>query len=158
MTPRQLKYFVEIARTGSITTAAATLHIAQPALSHHIAAMEQELGVALLQRHARGVRLTAEGQRLWERAASILRQMERLGDDVREAGQSPRGIVRACVAGALSASRGAGSPACRAASWARTVCHRAAMSTCCWCRVRAVSMRAVSPLARRTGKMWSSSS
>ena len=102
MTPRQLKYFVEIARTGSITTAASTLHIAQPALSHHIAVMEQELGVALLQRHARGVRLTAEGQRLWERAASILRQMERLGDDVREAGQSPRGIVRACVAGALS--------------------------------------------------------
>jgi DNA-binding transcriptional LysR family regulator len=59
MTPRQLKYFVEIARTGSITTAASTLHIAQPALSHHIAAMEEELGVSLLERHARGVRPTA---------------------------------------------------------------------------------------------------
>jgi LysR family nitrogen assimilation transcriptional regulator len=102
MTPRQLKYFVEIARSGSITTAAATLHIAQPALSHHIAAMEEELGVALLQRHARGVRLTMEGQRLFERAASILRQMERLREDVRDASTELRGVVRACIAGSVA--------------------------------------------------------
>ena len=68
ITHRQLKYFVEIARTGSITTAATTLRIAQPALSHHIAAIEEELGVTLFERHARGVRLTAEGQRLLERS------------------------------------------------------------------------------------------
>lgn len=102
MTPRQLKYFVEIARSGSITTAAATLHIAQPALSHHIAAMEEELGVVLLQRHARGVRLTIEGQRLFDRAASILRQMERLREDVRDAASEFRGVVRACIVGSIA--------------------------------------------------------
>lgn len=102
MTPRQLKYFVEIARTGSITTAASTLHIAQPALSHHIAAMEEELGVTLLERHARGVRPTAEGQRLLERATSILRQMDRLRDDVRDACVEPRGNVSVCIVGSVA--------------------------------------------------------
>lgn len=97
MTPRQLKYFVEIARCGSITTAASTLHIAQPALSHHIAAMEEELGVVLLERHARGVKLTLEGQRLLDRAAAILRQMDRLRDDVRDAASHARGSVHLCV-------------------------------------------------------------
>lgn len=102
MTPRQLKYFVEIARTRSITTAASSLHIAQPALSHHIAAMEQELGVVLLERHARGVTLTPEGQRLLDRAASILRQMERLRDDVRDASTRARGPVSLCIAGSVA--------------------------------------------------------
>lgn len=102
MTPRQLKYFVAIARTGSITTAASTLHIAQPALSHHIAAMEEELGVALLERHARGVRPTAEGQRLLERATAILRQMDRLRDDVRDASTHPRGNVSVCIVGSVA--------------------------------------------------------
>lgn len=102
MTPRQLKYFIEIARSGSITTAAATLHIAQPALSHHIGAMEEELGVSLLQRHARGVRLTVEGQRLFDRAASILRQMERLREDVRGAPSELHGVVRACIVGSVA--------------------------------------------------------
>ena len=102
MTPRQLKYFVEIARTGSITTAASTLHIAQPALSHHLAAMEEELGVPLLKRHARGVQLTVEGQRLLDRAAAILRQMDRLRDDVRDASTSPRGVVHLCIVGSVA--------------------------------------------------------
>lgn len=102
MTPRQLKYFVEIARTGSITTAASTLHIAQPALSHHVAAMEEELGVPLLERHARGVKLTLEGQRLLDRAASILRQMDRLRDDVRDAASQPRGTVNLCIVGSVA--------------------------------------------------------
>jgi LysR family nitrogen assimilation transcriptional regulator len=103
ITHRQLKYFIEIARTGSITTAASSLGIAQPALSHHIAAIEEELGVVLFERHARGVKLTAEGQRLLDRGASILRQMDRLRDDVRNAGGKPRGPVSLCIAGAVAA-------------------------------------------------------
>jgi len=101
LTHRQLKYFVEIARCGSITTAATTLRIAQPALSHHIASIEEELGVVLFERHARGVKLTAEGKRLLDRASSILRQLDRLKDDVRSGGQ-PRGPVNLCIAGAVA--------------------------------------------------------
>lgn len=102
MTPRQLRYFVEIAQAGSITAAAHALHIAQPALSQHIAAMEEEFGVALLERGARGVKLTAEGRRLLDRAASILRQMDRLRDDVHAASSEPAGPVSLCLVGSVA--------------------------------------------------------
>ncbi|WP_028600784.1 LysR family transcriptional regulator [Ottowia thiooxydans] len=102
MNPRQLKYFVEIARTGSMTTAASALHIAQPALSHHVAMMEKELGVSLFKRHARGVQLTVQGQLLFDRATTILRQLDRLPDDVREANGSPRGVVSLCIVSSVA--------------------------------------------------------
>lgn len=102
MTPRQLRYFVEIARSGNLTRAALSLHIAQPALSHHLAAMESALGVTLVERHARGVRLTVEGQRLFDRATAILGQLDRLGEEVRDASHLPRGEVRLCLAGSAA--------------------------------------------------------
>ena len=102
MTPRQLRYFLEVAQAGSITAAAHALHIAQPALSQHIAAMEDELGVQLLQRAARGVKLTAEGRRLLDRAASILRQLDRLKDDVHAASSEPAGPVSLCLVGSVA--------------------------------------------------------
>ncbi len=102
MTPRQLRYFAEIARAGSMTAAAGTLHIAQPALSQHIAAMEQELGVVLLERNARGVGLTVEGRRLLDRAGSILRQLDRLPDDVKSAASEPVGPVSLCLVGSVA--------------------------------------------------------
>ncbi len=52
---RSLRYFVAMVTTGSISRAAAELHIAQPALSLHLKRMEAELGVKLLERSSRGV-------------------------------------------------------------------------------------------------------
>lgn len=104
MTPRQLKYFVEIARCGSVTAAASNLHIAQPSLSHHIALLEEELGAPVLKRHARGVRITPAGERLLDRAISILNQIDRLKDDVSVSSPAPRGTVRLCIAEALASS------------------------------------------------------
>ncbi|NYT36487.1 LysR family transcriptional regulator [Allopusillimonas soli] len=98
MTPRQLRYFVEIAKSGNISVASAALRIAQPALSQHVASMEQELGVKLLVRHGKGVSLTAEGKRLVQRASSILDQMEALHSDVIAPPGRPRGPVRLCIA------------------------------------------------------------
>ncbi len=57
-----LLYFVTVAEEGQITGAARKLHLAQPALSQAIAQLESDLGVELLQRHARGVTLTAAGE------------------------------------------------------------------------------------------------
>jgi DNA-binding transcriptional LysR family regulator len=54
----QLRYFVTVAEEGQMTRAARKLHLAQPALSQAIAQLERELGVDLLERHARGVTLT----------------------------------------------------------------------------------------------------
>jgi DNA-binding transcriptional LysR family regulator len=64
----QLRYFVTVAEEGQITSAARRLHLAQPALSQAIAQLESELGVQLLERHARGVSLTPAGEVFYEKA------------------------------------------------------------------------------------------
>lgn len=102
MSPRQLRYFIEIARCESISAAALQLRIAQPALSHHISALEQEFGTPLLHRLPRGVSLTVEGERLLSRAVSILRQFDDLKDDVVFSDTRLRGSVRLCLPRALA--------------------------------------------------------
>lgn len=67
-----LLYFVTVAEEGQITRAAAKLHLAQPALSQAMVKLESELGVALLERHARGVTLTAAGEELLAKARTAI--------------------------------------------------------------------------------------
>jgi LysR family hca operon transcriptional activator len=66
--PGHLEYFVVVAEERQITRAAKRLCVAQPALSHAIADLESEVGVKLLNRHARGVTLTEAGESFLERA------------------------------------------------------------------------------------------
>lgn len=68
----QLKTFVAVAREGSITRAAERLYLSQPAVSAHIKAIEDTLGVALFERTPRGMSLTGEGQRLLAKAEQTL--------------------------------------------------------------------------------------
>ncbi len=68
----QLKTFVTVAREGSITRASGLLHLSQPAVSAHIKAMEDTLGVSLFQRTPRGMSLTGDGQRLLAKAEQTL--------------------------------------------------------------------------------------
>jgi DNA-binding transcriptional LysR family regulator len=58
---RALECLVTVVDQGSLTKAAAVLHMSQPALSHQIAAIERELGTAVIERLARGIRPTAAG-------------------------------------------------------------------------------------------------
>ena len=58
---RALECLVTIMEQGSLTKAAAVLHMSQPALSHQIAAIEQELGTPVIERLPRGIRPTAAG-------------------------------------------------------------------------------------------------
>jgi LysR family transcriptional regulator, nitrogen assimilation regulatory protein len=90
---RSLAYFVRIAEFGSITRAAAHLRLAQPALTRHVQRLEEELGVALLTRANRGVRLTEAGQKLLDSAARILREVERTGDEIRAQDAQPSGRI-----------------------------------------------------------------
>lgn len=69
---QQLAYFVRVAEEGQMTRAARELHLAQPALSQAIAHLESDLGVALLQRHPRGVSLTPAGETLLVKARAAL--------------------------------------------------------------------------------------
>lgn len=77
MDSRRLTYFLTIAEEGSINRAASVLGIAQPALSRQVRLLEEELGITLLHRTARGVRLTDDGERLRAATTAPLRQLER---------------------------------------------------------------------------------
>jgi len=68
----QLKTFVAVAREGSITNASEQLYLSQPAVSAHIKAMEETLGIPLFERTPRGMSLTPEGQRLLTKAEQTL--------------------------------------------------------------------------------------
>jgi molybdate transport repressor ModE-like protein len=68
----QLKTFIAVARVGSVTQAASQLHLSQPAVSAHIKAMEDTLGLSLFDRTGRGMTLTRDGQRLLGKAEQIL--------------------------------------------------------------------------------------
>lgn len=57
-----LRYFLEVADSGSLTLASERLHVAASALSRHIAALEGQLGTPLFERHPRGMLLTAAGE------------------------------------------------------------------------------------------------
>lgn len=94
MTPRQLKYFIEIARQLSFTKASATLHITQPALSRQVQELESALGVKLFTRSDMGVTLTAAGQLLYSRAPALLDSFRQLGLDVTALADTPAGSLR----------------------------------------------------------------
>ena len=61
MTLSQLRTFLAVAEAGSVRVAAESLFVSQPAVSGAIASLERELGVALVARQGRGLRLTAAG-------------------------------------------------------------------------------------------------
>jgi LysR family transcriptional regulator, nitrogen assimilation regulatory protein len=103
---RHLRYFVKIVDAGSFSRAAATIHVAQPALSQQIAELEEELGVAVLQRHARGISPTAAGEVLYREAVVILRQIEQLPGIVRSTGGEPDGVVALGMSSTLAATLG----------------------------------------------------
>ncbi len=73
---RVLRYFLESARTGSITRAAERLHVTQPTLSRQLKGLEEELGKKLFVRGSTSIRLTDEGRLLKERAEDILSMVD----------------------------------------------------------------------------------
>jgi DNA-binding transcriptional LysR family regulator len=90
---RSVRYFIQIADCGSITRAAGNLGVAQPALSRQLRAMEEELGMPLLVRLPRGVRLTAAGRQFLDHCRRALRELDRGKEELRANRDSPRGQV-----------------------------------------------------------------
>lgn len=98
---RQFQYFVAIVREGSFGRASRTLHVAQPALSKQIQALETELGVELLIRGADGVRPTEAGVRLVELSESLLELFASIPGAVRAAPQQLGGTIAVGVSPSL---------------------------------------------------------
>ena len=74
---RVLRYFLAVAREGSMTGAANFLHVTQPTLSRQLKELEEELGTRLFVRHSHSVSLTPEGMRLRKRAEEVVDMIEK---------------------------------------------------------------------------------
>ena len=79
---RQLRYTVAVATHRHFTRAAAAVPVAQPALSHQIKLLEQELGVELFERSRSGVRLTEAGEIFLLRARRALAEMDAAREEI----------------------------------------------------------------------------
>lgn len=90
---RQLEYFVAVVQEGQVTSAARRLQIAQPALSQAIAQLEAELGLKLLERHARGVTLTEAGRALYEKARLAVAATEEAASAARSLARAEQGTL-----------------------------------------------------------------
>lgn len=103
---RQLRYFVAVAETRNFTRAAARLHIAQPPLSRQIQQLEEELGIQLLLRDSRPLRLTEAGRSFYEQALQIISRLDQLRNTTRQIGLRQRetlsiGFVASTLYGGL---------------------------------------------------------
>lgn len=108
---RHLRSFVAVAEELSFTRASARLHLAQPALSVQIQRLEAELGVVLIDRSRRAIRLTDAGALLLREARVLLRGVDATADLVRRVGSGAVG--RLTVGFVPSASNAALPPALR---------------------------------------------
>jgi molybdate transport repressor ModE-like protein len=79
---RRMKVLREVAARGSFSAAAEALNFTQSAVSQHVAALERETGTQLVERLARGVRLTDAGAVLVEHADAIIARLESAEEDL----------------------------------------------------------------------------
>ncbi len=93
MDVRQLRYFVGIAESRSLTEAARRVHIVQPALSQRLSDLEKELEVQLVVRGRVGTALTPAGAELYENAKRILKQIDYATAAVREKAGVVEGVL-----------------------------------------------------------------
>jgi LysR family hydrogen peroxide-inducible transcriptional activator len=97
---RQLAALVAVAEHGTFSAAAKALHTVQSNVSTHVARLERELGVTLVDRS--NGRLTAEGQTVVERARRIQNELDALAADVASIGEEVTGSVRLGVIGSTA--------------------------------------------------------
>lgn len=93
MEARVLKYFVGIVDAGSLSRAARSLHVAQPALTLHMNKLEDQLGVQLLLRDVRGATPTEAGKAVYRHAKHVLRQLDATPEIASQAAIGPSGPV-----------------------------------------------------------------
>lgn len=89
-----LRLFLSVVESGSLTQGARAMHLALASVSERIAGMEAALGAPLLERNRRGVRATAAGVALVRHARSILEQVEQMRGELRTYATGLKGRIR----------------------------------------------------------------
>jgi DNA-binding transcriptional LysR family regulator len=92
-----LRLFTRIVAAGSLSETARRIHSSLPAVSRRLAAMEERLGVRLIDRGSRRFTLTDEGGVLYERALTILRDLDAAEAEATAQAKHPRGRMRVGV-------------------------------------------------------------
>ncbi|NHT16100.1 LysR family transcriptional regulator [Cellulomonas sp. IC4_254] len=90
---RLLRYFTAVVEAGSMTSAAARLHVSQPSLSVAVSRLESEVGVALLVRTPRGVRPTSAGRFLLGASARVLHDVDDIAASLARFGAGTAGTL-----------------------------------------------------------------
>ena len=90
----KLRIFHAVADAGSFTHAGETLHLSQSAVSRQISALEDSLKAPLFHRHARGLRLTEQGELLYNTAHEIFAKLNMVESQISEAKESPSGPLK----------------------------------------------------------------
>ena len=90
---RVLRYFLAVAREGSMTGASRTLHVTQPTLSRQLQDLEDELGRQLFIRGSHSLTLTAEGMLLRKRAEEILEMVHKTESEFSSMGETIAGDI-----------------------------------------------------------------
>lgn len=94
MNLNDLRLFIRVVETGSFTAAADTLNVQKSTISRRIAQLEDNLGVRLIQRTTRKLKLTSEGWELFNRSQSLISQLELVRDEIAADSNELRGRLR----------------------------------------------------------------
>lgn len=89
-----MRFFVLVARHGSLAAAARALDLTPPAATKRLATLESRLGVRLLNRTTRSISLTSEGETYLRHATRILAEITEMEDEVAQGRGTPRGLLR----------------------------------------------------------------
>ena len=90
----KLRIFYKVANAGSFTHASETLNLSQSAISRQISALENEVGVPLFHRHARGLILTEQGEILFKAAEDVTDRLHNVTSKLTDFRGSPAGPLR----------------------------------------------------------------
>lgn len=100
---RHLQVLLSLASTGNLSQSAADLNTTQPALSKWLKELEQDVGLPLFERHARGLRPTSYGEALIEHARRIGARLDNARDDMEALRDGSSGLVRIGTSGVAAA-------------------------------------------------------
>ncbi len=89
-----LAFFATVMRCGSLAAAAQEMGVTAPSVSKRLAAVEERLGVRLLQRTTRRMSLTPEGERYWVDGAAVLAELESLERSIAGSKATPQGLLK----------------------------------------------------------------